>query len=138
VSSADKDEHDKAIADYTEAIRLDPKNALAYYHRGVAYGNKGEHDKAIADCTEAIRLTPDYSIGSAIMKGFAYRMRTSAYVSKAQYDKAFADYCEAVRDEHIFWIVCDMGCRNAEKAIADSDEAIDRDPKNGFVNRIHG
>ena len=49
---------EKAIADYTEAIRLDPKDAKAYYNRGVAYGEKGERDKAIADFTEAIRLNP--------------------------------------------------------------------------------
>ena len=32
-----KGELDKAIADYTEAIRLDPKHAQAYYDRGGAY-----------------------------------------------------------------------------------------------------
>ena len=31
---------------------------MAYYNRGIAYGNKGELDKAIADFTEAIRLDP--------------------------------------------------------------------------------
>ena len=29
-------EYDRAIADSTEAIRLDPKNAMAYYNRGRA------------------------------------------------------------------------------------------------------
>ncbi len=40
---AHKDEHeyDAAIADYTEAIRIDPKLALAYYCRGVAFDAKG-------------------------------------------------------------------------------------------------
>ena len=58
-----KGEHDKAIADCTEAIRLDPKDAKAYCNRGVAYGSKGEYDKAIADFTEAIRLDPKYGRG---------------------------------------------------------------------------
>ena len=53
-----KGEYDRAISDFTEAIRLDPKLASAYYNRGIAYENKGEHDKAIADYTEAIRLEP--------------------------------------------------------------------------------
>ncbi|MGB8354666.1 MAG: tetratricopeptide repeat protein [Chthoniobacteraceae bacterium] len=45
---------DKAIADYSEAILLDPKDADAYNNRGIAYGKKGEFDKAIED---HIRLT---------------------------------------------------------------------------------
>ena len=51
-------DHDKAIADFSEAIRLDPKRADAYYGRGTAYGHKGEYDKAIADYSDAIRLAP--------------------------------------------------------------------------------
>ena len=33
----EKGEWDKAITDLTEAIRLDPKLALAHYSRGTAY-----------------------------------------------------------------------------------------------------
>ena len=44
-----KGDHDRAIADYSEAIRLDPKDARAVTSRGVAYDAKGDHDRAIAD-----------------------------------------------------------------------------------------
>jgi len=47
------DDVDSAIADYTEAIRIDRKLAKAYYNRAIAYKNKGDIDKAIADYTEA-------------------------------------------------------------------------------------
>jgi tetratricopeptide (TPR) repeat protein len=47
---------DKAIADFTEAIRLDPKAADAYYNRGNAYGHKGDTEKAKADFDQAKRL----------------------------------------------------------------------------------
>ena len=51
-----KGELDVAIADLSEAIRLDPKDASFYKNRGYAYDQKGDLDKAIADYSEAIRL----------------------------------------------------------------------------------
>ena len=51
-------EYDRAIADYSEAIRLNPKDPAAYNNRGNAYSRKGEYDRAIADLNEAIRLDP--------------------------------------------------------------------------------
>src|SRR5262245_34142858 len=49
-------EYDRAIADFTEAIRLDRSYMLAYHGRGVAWSLKGEFDRAIEDFTEAIRI----------------------------------------------------------------------------------
>ncbi len=51
-------ELDSAIADYTQAIALNPKLAKAYSNRCLAYFVKGDNDQAIADCTEAIKLNP--------------------------------------------------------------------------------
>ena len=56
-----KAENAKAIRDYTEAIRLDPKDAEAYYSRGFCYHQRREYDKAIADLTEAIRFNPKHA-----------------------------------------------------------------------------
>ena len=53
-----KHEFDKALSEYDEAIRLDPKNGMAYCCRGAALTGKGEFDKAIASFDEAIRLDP--------------------------------------------------------------------------------
>src|SRR5437016_1925492 len=53
-----KFDYDQAIADYSEAIRLDPKNADIYSRRGTAYQLKSDYDRAIADYSEAIRLDP--------------------------------------------------------------------------------
>ena len=53
--------HGKAIVDYGEAIRLNPKLASVCYNRGNASFIKGEYDKAIADFDEAIRLNPRFA-----------------------------------------------------------------------------
>ena len=54
-----KGEHDKAIADYNQALQLDPNYWRAYNERGNAWASKGEFDKAIDDFTQAIRLRPN-------------------------------------------------------------------------------
>jgi lipoprotein NlpI len=52
---------DRAIADFDQAIRLEPKNADAYTVRGMAWEAKGDFDRAIADFDQAIRLDPKNS-----------------------------------------------------------------------------
>ena len=69
---------DKAIAEYTEALKRNPNDAsvksklsIAYYIRGVTFSSKGEHPRAIEDYSQAIKLEPDYP--HALNKlGFAY------------------------------------------------------------------
>ena len=49
-----KGDFDKAIADYTEAVRLSPGFPDACDRRGKTYAAKGKLDMAIADYTEAM------------------------------------------------------------------------------------
>ena len=49
---------DRAIADFTAAIKLDPKNQIVYAYRCNARYTKGEINGAISDCTSAIALDP--------------------------------------------------------------------------------
>ena len=48
----------RRIAEYDDAIRFDPKNALAYFGRAYSWAWKSDYDRAIADFNEAIRLDP--------------------------------------------------------------------------------
>jgi len=84
-----KGELDRAIADYDDAIRLEPKNAEDYRFRGIAWAKMDNQDKAIVDLDEAIRLDPRDSS--------AYRWRGRAYVYKGDNERALADYNEAAR-----------------------------------------
>ncbi len=54
-------EHDRAIRDYDQAIRLSSDYAFAFNNRGNAYKTMGEYDRAITDYDQAIRLKPDYA-----------------------------------------------------------------------------
>jgi len=84
-----KRELDQAIADYTEAIKLNPEFTLAYYGRGSAYRDKGEYDRAIADADKVIEINPQ--------DPEAYSNRGSAYVAKGDKERAVADYRKALQ-----------------------------------------
>jgi tetratricopeptide (TPR) repeat protein len=49
---------DKALADFNEAVKLDPSYAPALVDRGTAYDSKGDHEHAIADFDAALKLDP--------------------------------------------------------------------------------
>ncbi|MDP6043616.1 MAG: tetratricopeptide repeat protein [Dehalococcoidales bacterium] len=49
----------RAIEEFGEAIRLDPKYAVAYGNRAMAYKLQGNKIRAIADFEKFIALTPD-------------------------------------------------------------------------------
>ena len=53
-----KGDSDRAIADYSEAIRLNPKYAWTYLNRGVTRFAQGRFDPANADFSEALRMNP--------------------------------------------------------------------------------
>ncbi|MEW2610789.1 tetratricopeptide repeat protein [Streptomyces sp. NPDC047880] len=48
----------QALAEYDEAVALDPDLALAYRHRSGIRGDLGDHDGAIADLDRAVALDP--------------------------------------------------------------------------------
>jgi tetratricopeptide (TPR) repeat protein len=110
------DNYDSAIANYNEAIRLDPKVASGFFYRGNGYRMKGDHDRAIADYNEAIRLDPNYAL--------AFNNRGVAYDKKGDLDRAFADYNEAIRlDPKLAVAFCNRG--KAKLKVKDSSGDAD-------------
>ena len=84
-------DYDKALADLSESIRLDPGFVVAYDARSLVHRRKGDLDKAIADLDEVIRLDP---------KGVqAYVSRGEVQALKGKYDKAMADFSKAIELE---------------------------------------
>jgi tetratricopeptide (TPR) repeat protein len=135
-----KGDHDRAILDYNQAIRLNPRDANSFSNRGAAYARKADYDRAIQDYDEAIRLNPNHAD--------AFSNRGAAYARKADYDRAIEDYDEAIRlnPKHANAL---YGRGNAyrrkgdyDRAIQSYDEAIELNPNhaNAFSNRgiAHG
>src|SRR5262245_44135239 len=59
VAYENKDNYDLAIADYSEAIRLNPKDADFYFYRALGRQRLGDKAGAEADIAEAKRLNPN-------------------------------------------------------------------------------
>jgi tetratricopeptide (TPR) repeat protein len=79
---------DKAIADFTEAIKTNAKLIIAYKNRAAAWLSKNEFDRAINDYTTVIRLDPKSAA--------AYIDRANALTKKGDLDRAIADLDKAI------------------------------------------
>jgi tetratricopeptide (TPR) repeat protein len=139
---------DRAIEDYSEAIRLDPNFAVAFNNRGVGYQRKNQYDRAIENYDEAIRLNPQYVL--------AFINRSNAHRSKARFDPAIADAGQAIAlnpDLASAYFARAIAYQNKaqwdfeaylnegmyeDRAIQDYDEVIRRDPKNAAARRNRG
>src|SRR5579885_2282159 len=78
-NALDRNDFDKAIVYFTEAIRRLPHAARAYGHRALAYGHKGQSEAAIADCDAAIGIDAGYAAAYCI-RG-TVRMRRATMLS---------------------------------------------------------
>ena len=126
LSYDNKGQFDQAIADYNQAVVIDPNFAEAYISRGVAYSHKRLYDIAITDYTHGIALKPGYALG--------YANRASIYYRKSQYDLAIADDTQAIGlDANDFQAFLTRSAAHYEKglydqAIADAARAIELKP----------
>ena len=162
IQFAMRGEFDQAIADFTEALRLNPSLEGAYILRGRAYigsisqvtgidsnfgavttggrkpGLSAEqaeqvYDLAIADFSSAIQTDPKSSV--------AFRERGRVYLEKGDNDRAIADFNEAIRlnprDTRAY-----SNRGNAynykgdfDRAIADFESALRIDPNHAFARQ---
>ena len=84
-----KGDYETAIADLTQAVKLDPDYADAFQSRASAYSDKGDHAHAIADYDQSIRLNSHNPI--------AYNNRCDEQLIVGQVKAALADCDEALR-----------------------------------------
>ena len=84
-----KGDADRAIADFDEAIRLNPNRAVAFRDRAQAHRRNGQLAPAIADFDQAIALDPGHVV--------PYHDRGLALAAMGDLDRAILSYNTAVR-----------------------------------------
>jgi Tfp pilus assembly protein PilF len=120
-------DYEKAITDYTQALKLNPDDAEAYTNRGVVYADQGKYSEAIADYTQALKLNPDLAE--------AYNNRGLVHGVQGKYREAIADYTQALKLNPDFaWAYYNQACayslsRDVTAAIENLQQAIRLDIK---------
>jgi tetratricopeptide (TPR) repeat protein len=87
-----RDDYDRAIRTYSEAIDRDPRSVSAYILRGVAYRRKGIFREALRDFDKAIELD-GHNPYAFYERGFTYALRGG----RDDHVRAGKDYDVAIR-----------------------------------------
>jgi lipoprotein NlpI len=128
-------DYDGAIADYTQALQINPKIAAAYYHRGLAQQAKNDLDSAVGDYGRAIQLDPTIAL--------AYYNRGLLEEQRDHLDLAVSDYNQALElDPKNFQAYYNRGVAkqamgNLDGALADLELFCQSDAKNNYVDYAH-
>ena len=119
---------ERAIADDTRAIELNPRLGHVYGNRAEAYKAMGDQDRALADFNSAIERDSK-SAG-------AYAARSAIFASKGDYERAIADASSAIErnpkfaEAYVQRANLFLRKRAFDLSIADASKAIEFDSKN--------
>lgn len=80
--------HEQAIIDYSEAIRLNPDSIKGYFNRANAYNELGDSDAALRDINDVLKISPNFAE--------AYFHRSRIYDSLGETKLAYADVDRAI------------------------------------------
>jgi tetratricopeptide (TPR) repeat protein len=134
ITAEQKAGYNKAIADYTQAIKLNPNFAPAYKDRGTAYSFSGDYDKALADFNQALRLNPNDPT--------VYQGRGNIYSFQGDDTRALADYNRSINvspneDAYVSRGLMYARMGDFNRAIADYTHAISLNPNSllAYTNR---
>lgn len=122
-----KGEYSLALADYDNAITLDPNSGNAFFNRGLLYGHERKYDSAIADFDKTIALNPK--------DAEAYFNRAISYSFKGEPDLAITDFDLAISlnpkyaDAYNYRGNAFTRKKDYVRAMADYDMAISLNPK---------
>jgi protein O-mannosyl-transferase len=133
----DAGDYERAVADFTTALSINPQFIDAYNNRGLAYKNNREYKKALSDFDIAISLRPRY------VKAWCNRGLT--HTITGQYQKAIEDLTRAVAIDPQFALAyynrgnAYAALDDDEHAIADYTQSLSLDPSSAeaYNNRAN-
>lgn len=114
----DQGDSDRAIADFSAAIKINPRNADLYLARGEAWRGKSDFDKALADYDQAIRHDSKNYV-HYLIRGFAYHDRNECGRAIPDFDRAVA----LAPDEHRPFTLRGI-CKNNLGDVADRKSVV--------------
>ncbi|MDY7008206.1 MAG: tetratricopeptide repeat protein [Cyanobacteriota bacterium] len=133
---AKQGEQQAAIANYTQALQLNKKNAAIYYQRGNSYYSQKIYEKAITDLTQALRINPKYTQ--------AYQKRGLIYDEIGDYKNAIQDYSQSIKfnpqdsDAYLYRGIARSAIGDQAGAISDYTQTIKLNPKNAQAYKSRG
>lgn len=115
-----------ALEIYTQVIASSPRQAVAYFNRGIIYEELGDTSRALEDYTKAIEIDSNYAE--------AYCNRGCLLARDREYEEAIKDFTSAIRIRPDYatayfnrgsaW----RGLREYDDAIEDFKKAMEFDP----------
>ncbi len=120
-------EDDKAIADLSHAIQINPQFDQAYFRRSFVYTIKGSYDLAMADLNQAIQINPQFTK--------AYYRRAYVGMIMGNDDQAIADLTKTIQINPSFSMAylrrsyAYMLKGDYAQAIAELDQFIQKHPQ---------
>lgn len=127
-----------SVAEYSNAIRLDPNFEEAYYHRGLCYAVLDKHDLAFSDFDKAVQIKPDYEevyfARGRDYSTFACYAGVNRF-GKDDVERAIADFSKIIQLNDLYVApasyergVCHSRKGDYDKSIADYTRAIQVEP----------
>ena len=136
----DEDKHKQAEKAFSEAIELNPDNALAWHNRGWAYVEQKRYQQALNDFNKASALKPNWEL-PYFGRGWVFNQRKEYAAAVKEYDKVIElnpKYAVAWNNRGAAksWL------NQMREAVADYDKAIELKPNyaKAYENRgkAHG
>ncbi len=137
----DLQQYDKAIADYTQSITINPNSAIAYGRRGLAYLTHRKIEQGIQDFNQAIAIEPQ--------DAQHYLGRCAGHYEAGNVEQVIKDCTQAItiNPQYVHFtgslLALARGVASAKKgnmdlAIANFNQVITIDPKNASAYYMRG
>jgi tetratricopeptide (TPR) repeat protein len=131
---------DRAMADYSEAIRLKPDFAGAYFNRANGHRRRNDNEAALADWAEALRIKPDFAE--------VYASRAFMHRALGDYARSLDDYQSALKIDPrqpsaiggLAWLAAscpDASFRNGRRAVEFAERACELTNYNEYAHLLN-